>query len=565
MRRTRKLPHILYNWTVVVIGIWLLAHTFPLLNLDHGQALLILVALAVLAEWLAVVFPHGHLSGGFAVVFSTYLVFGPAAAAWVNGLSTLVGQGVANRGNPLRTILFNASQYVLATLGANFFYLLAGGSPDRSLAWANALPLAAFVFAYFIFNQSMVYLYTLPARRGYPLFRWADAMRWDGFTYLLTVPFGLLMAMLYSKIGIYGTVLLFVPVLAIQFMLRFYVHLEMANRELRVLYEVARRLGGNLKLDEMLSMVLREISRMINFHTGIIYLWSEEHGCYRVGASTGPHAGLLMDSTIRLGEGFLGLAAENREPQLVNDTRLDVRTAGDVGLIQVHRSMLVVPLVAETEVLGLIMLGDKRPAFFEYKHLQTLTIISGQTAVAITNVQLYKKLEKTAITDGLTGLYNHRYFYQRLLEDFQRAERYGAKLSLIMLDIDYFKQVNDRYGHLVGDTVLAGVSRIISGEVRSSDLAARYGGEEFAVMMPETGPTEAMHVAERIRLAVRENLFDNDGVRFQVRISGGVASYPVHAANVRELMDAADTALYRAKEEGRDRIVLYSHSFKAGG
>ena len=557
MRSVRRLPHILYNWMVVGLGFWLLAHTFPLLDLDHGRELLLLVGLAVLAEWLAVLLPQGQLSGGFAIIFATFLVYGPVAAVWVSGLASLVGQGVVNRGNPLRTTLFNAAQYVLALLGANLLYQLAGGSPDRSLTLVNIPLLVVFVLAYFSLNQTMVYIYALPARQGNPLFQWADALRWDGLTYLVTVPCGLLMALLFAKIGIYGMVLLFLPVLVTQFMLRVYVHLEMANRELRILYEVARRLGGSLKLDEILELVLRETGRMINFHTGLIYLRAEDDDdLYRVAAATGPHAELLKGSTLRRGDGFLGLTVESGETQLVHDTRVDVRTADDVGLTQVHRSMLVVPLVAETEVLGLLVLGDKRHGLFEDKHLQTISIIGGQTAVAVANVQLYRKLEQTAITDGLTGLYNYRYFYHRLMEEMDRVTRYGDGLALVMLDIDYFKKINDRYGHMTGDAVLARVAQLIAAEVRGCDLVARYGGEEFAVMMPETGPAEAMHVAERIRLAVREALFEFGGVRFQVRISAGIAAYPVHAGDLKEILSAADAALYRAKEQGRDRSIL---------
>ncbi|MBF7081633.1 sensor domain-containing diguanylate cyclase [Desulfallas sp. Bu1-1] len=558
MYRVRRLPHILYTWMVIGLGLWLLVYTFPHLDLDRGRELLVMAALAVLAEWLAVVFPQGQLSGGFAVILATYLIFGPVATVWVNCLATAFAQGVANRGNPLRTTLFNAFQYVLVVLVANFLYALAGGDAGRALNWSNVPPLAVFMLAYFGLNQLMVYLYTLPVRRGYPLFHWLDALRWDGLTYLLAAPIGLLMGMLYSKTGVYGTVLLFLPVLAVQFVLRFYVHLELANRELRVLYEVARRLGGSLQLEEIMDLVLKETRRVINFHTGVIYLWSEENKCYLVGAAYGPHARLIKGSAIQRGEGFLGLALENGEPQLVDDTRSDVRTAGDLGLTQVHRSMLVVPLLAETEAVGLLVLGDKRAGFFEEKHLRLVTIIAGQTAVAIANAQLYRKLKVASITDGLTGLYNYRYFYHRALGELERARRCGDNLSLVMLDIDHFKQINDRYGHLAGDMVLSGVAGVIRSEKRACDLATRYGGEEFALLMPQTGPAEAMLVAERLRKAVRENLFEVEGTRIQVRISVGVATYPAHASDLAGLINAADNALYRAKESGRDRSIAFS-------
>lgn len=539
LRKVRRLPFIIYTWLVIGLGVWLLCYTFPLLDLDLGREFLIMVGFGVLAEWLAVVFPQGQLTGGFAVILSTYLIYGPVPAAWVNALATLLGQGVANRGNPLRTTLFNAAQYVLVVLGANFTYVLAGGASDRSLNWGNGWPLVMFVILYYLLNQLFVYIHTLPVRDGYPLLRWPDALHWDGITYLLAVPMGLLMALLYRYIGIYGTLLLFIPMLAVQFVLRFYVHLVLANRELRVLYEVAGRLGGSLNLKEIFDLLLRETRRVINFCNGVIYLWSEEKQCYLVEAALGTHAELLRGSVVQRGEGFLGQVAGSGESHLVDDTREDERTAGDIGLTQLHRSLVAVPLMAETEVLGLLVLGDKHTGFFEEKHVRVLTIIGGQASVAIANVQLGRQLDRAVITDGLTGLYNYRYFYHRALGELERARRLDEHISLVMLDIDDFKQVNRRYGHMAGDTVLAGVAGVMREQIRGCDLAARYGGDEFAVLMPQTGPNEAKHVADRLRWAVRECLFGTDDYRIQVRVAAGIATFPEDAADLDALLNTA--------------------------
>ena len=245
MHPGRNIPHLLYTWLIILLGFWLLSYVFPEVNLDLGRELLIITALAILAEWFTVTFPQGRLSGGFAVVLSSYLLFGPAATAWVFGLATLVGQGIVNRGNPARTAVFNAFQYVLAVLGADYVFNLAGGVIGGGLATVNIFPLAAFILTYFLINQILVYVYLLPKLRYYPLLVWRDTLRWDALTYLFTVPFGVLMVLIYGKIGIYGALLLFLPVLATQFVLRLYVHLEMANRELRALFETARGLGGS--------------------------------------------------------------------------------------------------------------------------------------------------------------------------------------------------------------------------------------------------------------------------------------------------------------------------------
>ncbi|WP_166512058.1 sensor domain-containing diguanylate cyclase [Desulfallas thermosapovorans] len=539
MRKVRRLPFIIYTWLVIVLGIWLLYYTFPQLNLDLGRELLIMVGFGVLAEWLAVSFPQGQLTGGFAVILSTYLIYGPVPAAWVNALATVLGQGVANRGNPLRTTLFNAAQYVPVVLGANFVYVLAGGEVARGLHWANGWPLTLFILAYYLFNQLFVYIYTLPVRGGYPLLQWPDALRWDGITYLLAVPVGLLMVLLYNHIGIYGTLLLFIPMLAVQFVLRFYVHLVLANRELRVLYEVAGKLGGNLNLKEIFDLLLRESRRVTGFHNGIIYLWSEEKQCYVVEAATGTHAGLFRGSVVQRGEGFLGRAALSGECHLVDDAREDERTLGDIGFTQLHRSLVVVPLVAETGVLGLLVLGDKRAGFFDDKHVQILTILGGQAAVAIANVHLKSLLDRAAITDGLTGLYNYRYFYHRCLGELERARRYDENVALVMVDINNFKQVNDHYGHSAGDAVLAAVAGVIRDQLRDGDLAARFGGDEFAVLLPRTGPAEAKHVADRLRLAVREYVFEAGERRILVYVTTATATFPGDAAGLDELFKVA--------------------------
>ncbi|MCL2336439.1 MAG: sensor domain-containing diguanylate cyclase [Firmicutes bacterium] len=557
MRGVRNLLHILYNWLIVGFGFWLLAHTLPLLNLDYSRELLLLAALVILAEWLTVLLPQGQLSGGFAVVFAAFLIYGPVAAAWLVGLASLVGQGVVNRGNPLRVTMFNAAQYILALLGANYLYHLAGGSSERVLVLNNLPALAVFVLAYFGLNQLMVYLYGLPVRQSHPAFPWTDALRWDVLTYLATIPCGLLMALLFGKIGIYGMLLLFLPVLITQFMLRVYVNRELTNRSLRMLYEVAKRLGGRLKLDDLFALVLRETGRMINFHTGLIYLRSEtDDDLYVVEAAVGFHAQLLSGSMVRRGEGFLGMTVEIGEPQVVHDSRSDSRITGDEGLTQVFRSILVAPMVAGAEVWGLLVLAEKLPDLFEDQHLQTISIVMGQTALAAANVQLHRKLEQAAITDGLTGLYNYRYFHRRLVAELDRANRYGYKLALLLLDIDFFKQINERYAHLGGDAVLGQVARLIAAELRDDDLAARYGGQEFAVLISEAGPGEALEVAERIRMAVRDALFEHEGEQFTVRVSAGVAIYPTNADNLQEFLAAAGGALSRAKEEGRNRSLL---------
>jgi diguanylate cyclase (GGDEF)-like protein len=175
-----------------------------------------------------------------------------------------------------------------------------------------------------------------------------------------------------------------------------------------------------------------------------------------------------------------------------------------------------------------------------------------------------KRLERLSITDGLTNLFNHRKFQDELARAFEESARYARPLSLAIVDLDFFKKVNDTYGHAVGDEVLKAVSRLFQESIRSTDLAARYGGEEFAVMMPETDVHDAMTFAEKIRKLIESTPLQTQAGQVPVTVSIGVAAVPhpkIHAA--KELIVAADNALYRAKNGGRNQVQAEERQVEA--
>jgi diguanylate cyclase (GGDEF)-like protein len=187
-----------------------------------------------------------------------------------------------------------------------------------------------------------------------------------------------------------------------------------------------------------------------------------------------------------------------------------------------------------------------------------LHVIASQASLALHNALLHEELERLSVTDRLTELYNHGYFQQRLEEELERASRFGRTLSLIMLDIDNFKQFNDRWGHPRGDTVLRAVSAVIRQNLREIDVAARYGGEEFIVVLPETDEAGALAVAERIRRSMAEHEFDTgEGVTVAHQtVSLGVATYPTHGGTAPRLVEAVDAAMYEAKRRGKNQVAV---------
>jgi diguanylate cyclase (GGDEF)-like protein len=217
---------------------------------------------------------------------------------------------------------------------------------------------------------------------------------------------------------------------------------------------------------------------------------------------------------------------------------------------------ICMPLIGRGEkLIGLITLHNKKKSrHFLDQEKKLFSIFANYSAQAIENTMLYKSKEHLSLTDGLTGLYNHRYFQEQLEVEVKRAQRYDLNLSLIMIDLDHFKEFNDTYGHLEGDNLLRKISQILKSSLRETDFVARYGGEEFAIILPETNKQGASIAAERIRKTVNEQTFGEGGVK--MTISLGVASYPDDACLRADLIKRADEALYRAKREGRNRICL---------
>jgi two-component system, cell cycle response regulator len=255
---------------------------------------------------------------------------------------------------------------------------------------------------------------------------------------------------------------------------------------------------------------------------------------------------------IPVGQGVAGtVAATGRAMVLASP-------AGNGGSEPTATTQVSVPVGAQGRVLGVLSLYDREDGEpFTLGDAEALTAFAVQAAVAIENVQLHAEAERLSVTDPLTGAWNYRYFERRFEQEIERSRRFGRVLALLMLDIDHFKSVNDRFGHQRGDEVLVEFARRVTGSVRDIDTFARYGGEEFVLILPETNLEGGLAVAEKLRLATHRIPFcaeaADGGVRLTVSI--GVACFPEHATSPDELLRAADEALYEAKLQGRDRVV----------
>ena len=253
----------------------------------------------------------------------------------------------------------------------------------------------------------------------------------------------------------------------------------------------------------------------------------------------------------------LQLWKEQKLPQpIINREEGESLPGNFAGVPEIETGMCIPLIGREEKLLGLITLHSKKKSRqFLDEEKRLFSTFAQYSSQAIENTTLYKSTQHLSITDGLTGLYNHRHFHEHLEVEVNRAQRYDLNLSLIMIDLDHFKKFNDSYGHLEGDTLLRKIAQILKSSLRETDYVARYGGEEFAVILPETNKAGASFAAERVRKTISEQTFGEVGEK--MTISLGVASYPDDACLRTDLIKKADEALYRAKKEGRNRTCLF--------
>lgn len=325
--------------------------------------------------------------------------------------------------------------------------------------------------------------------------------------------------------------------------------------ESTILNELGSLASASQDYRQTVQTVLEIMARVVGNSVGVVLMFEEEDMVVHVNAPT-RSAGL---EAVR--EKMFELAGQYGWEVGANPERVKVSVYGDENIDEAASdkpySQACIPLTAQKKVIGLMAFFQHQSPAFVREAQVILALVQNQVTIVIDNARLYEAARQLAITDGLTKIYNHRFFQELFEKEYKRSDRYNTVFSLIMLDIDHFKRVNDTYGHLCGDEILKGLSVLIKSCLRSMDVVARYGGEEFAILLPETNGPEAYQTAERIRRSVEENTFMGNDQGLKITVSQGVATYPsIDIHDRQEMIAKADSFLYEAKETGRNKVVF---------
>jgi len=342
--------------------------------------------------------------------------------------------------------------------------------------------------------------------------------------------------------------------------------LDKTLQNLSLLYSIGKAMNYISDLKKLLQFILGQAIEITSAEKGSLMLYDMETDQLNIRVLAGLEDNTFQEKvnnneiecrSFKAGEGIAGRVFLNAKPIVVNNIKEDgVFVDSHASYV---RSIACIPMVVFNEVIGVINVTNKRHGKeFTDDDVEMLKAVADQAAVAINKAQLWDM----AVTDSLTGLYVRRYFMVKLQEELVRAERYNNILSIVMADLDGFKNINDTYGHDMGDRVLKAIGQFLQQNIRDVDVVARYGGDEFVIMIPEAAQESAYILSERLRKQFSELKFENLP---PITISLGIATYPSEGPELEDIIKKADSAMYAAKRAGRNKVVKYTPDIKLVG
>ncbi|MTI48560.1 sensor domain-containing diguanylate cyclase [Sporosalibacterium faouarense] len=505
------------------------------------------------------------LTFDIAIIIASYFILGLAPTLWLIGILFFLYRVVVKRLNK-RVAFSNAGMLILIFILINFFYSKLGLQNAYSNIGVNGVIITVFSLLIFLLNWVFIFIHFFIAGEKLPQ-NWFESFKWDLYGNLIIIPMAVLLIEGYHYYNYIALIILSLLIVFANILFKLVRNLVFLNNELRVVHEASVSISSNLELNETTSSIINSINELVKSDFCSILKFDKERLIVETMDSKFYNSIQLDHQVVeKFIEDNLKVLIEHKKGFIETNTKIGKTVLNPQKLSKEINSVIFEPLIIQDELIGCLFICSTQSNMFFKEQLAVMDILANQAAIAIENARMYKETKNRAIKDSLTGLYNQSYFFDALESitegcDYCKRERCTKcrLTSLVIFDIDFFKKVNDEYGHLTGDVILKQVTKIIKDNVRKSDIVSRYGGEEFTVILPRTDETTAFNIADRIRNIIEKTLFATiDEDLINITVSGGVSEFPRQADSGSTLLAYADRAMYiGSKRQGRNKISRY--------
>ncbi|SES81250.1 sensor domain-containing diguanylate cyclase [Anaerobranca gottschalkii] len=548
-----------FKGAVAGLGIILLSlggiSSRELFTSDNFGLILLFLVLSSLLERMTIPLAKGHLSLAFAFILCAFYVFQDLfLPVLIVSLGILLTQLIFDKRKVIDA-LFNVGIVSTSTIVGGYVFSISGGTWEAFDNY-SIIPLFLMVFTIIVINHVILATFYHLLDRNYTVKILLHDIQWDLLTYFITVPLGIIMAGLYNYDPI-SIVIIFVPLVTSSYVFRLYKKVARLNEQLHGIYTITTEINASLDIEKTLSKVGEHCSQVLELNSLYIFLLEGDEELKAVYCK-GDMKDYLEKTNLKLGQGATGYCAQSKQTVLVEDTAKDSRIFNNA--LDQSYSLLAVPMIRGENLIGVITGIKYKKKAFNKTEVLLLEILANQAAVALANAKTFKDMETKAIIDDLTKVYNYRYFQQRIQQEVEKAALEGSKVSLMVIDLDDFKRINDTYGHTVGNRVLIDLASIFRKYIRKYDVLFRYGGDEFVILFPDTDKVTAEKVAKRILKEVANTpLIIEEGIEEFLSFSAGIAEYPTDADDHLDLMRKADRTMYvGSKETGKNKVSVYN-------
>lgn len=556
-----------------VLAFYVALNYWPTLTPTDLLILLIYLVILVVLESFPITIGRTNITFGFALSFMAFLQYGLVIEMLLVQASLIISSIIVRQTRKANVVVFNSGMLIYMSIAAAAIYTAVGGQVGFTFLNLTSmiLPIMSYGATYFVLNHLLIYVFNI-FRTAQKKFYFLQAFSWDGLIFFFSLTFGALMYIANNTFGLVGLLIFATLYFMVILIIRLYVNHKQLNLRIKVVNKLVNKFTSELDLRRVIEEIQNALPDLMDYdYENIHIIYDNEpkviNPCNYLGGDGWDSlcGGDRMENCLFRKQVILTVM-QKKEPLLISDAS-KLEGWPELNCPREARSLLSMPMLWQGELIGVITFASRSPNAFTKQDIDILSIFGNRAALALNNAANYKVVEDKSLLDELTGLYNYRACIDILMKTLAEAGKSNDSVGLLMIDIDHFKNINDTYGHQAGNQVLRELAKLFVKFTRINDILCRYGGEEFMIIIPQGTEELAYEVAERIRLKVEEHdfvlteTFDKTVKTVKLTVSIGIATYPVPAEALNDLIRFSDRALYYgAKKKGRNKVAVYRNS-----